>query len=349
LTSIPIKNIYFLLCYAWNRLEERDIVAVSTSDAKNLLDLFARVLINGTSYLIRHGLHRSYIPHSEDTSVIRGHLDVSLSIKKGRLLKGRAICEYDDLNHNILHNQIIRTTIKSLITHPELDSDSTVQLNRLYRHMTDIDLITLTAQSFSRVRLHRNCSLYSFLLSICRLIFDNVIAKEGAGDFLFMDFVRDPKQMARLFEDFVRNFYRIELSKLEKHCQVHGAEKIDWVMDEENIVVRAMLPQMKTDISIEWPEKYLIIDTKYYSETFQSYYDKKSIHSAHLNQLFSYLMNIGNRGDKYAKCEGMLLYPTVDEETDLCFPTHGHKVLVRTVDLNKDWKDIHKRLLRAVN
>ena len=38
--KIPIQNIYYLLCYAWNRLEERDIVDVSGIDSTNLVDLF---------------------------------------------------------------------------------------------------------------------------------------------------------------------------------------------------------------------------------------------------------------------------------------------------------------------
>ena len=47
--KIPIQNIYYLLCYAWNKLEERDIVDVRGIDSTKILDLFARVLIGGLS------------------------------------------------------------------------------------------------------------------------------------------------------------------------------------------------------------------------------------------------------------------------------------------------------------
>ena len=53
--NIPIENIYYLLCYAWDKLEEKDIVSVNKLDSKNILDLLSRVLINGMNYLIKRG------------------------------------------------------------------------------------------------------------------------------------------------------------------------------------------------------------------------------------------------------------------------------------------------------
>lgn len=57
--NIPIQNIYYLLCYAWDKLEEKEIVDVEPLDSTSLADLFARVLINGTNQWV--GLGRSAI------------------------------------------------------------------------------------------------------------------------------------------------------------------------------------------------------------------------------------------------------------------------------------------------
>ena len=48
---IPIENIYYLLCYAWNKLEEKDRVNISVGDNTELQDLFAKVLINAVRLL----------------------------------------------------------------------------------------------------------------------------------------------------------------------------------------------------------------------------------------------------------------------------------------------------------
>jgi 5-methylcytosine-specific restriction enzyme subunit McrC len=46
---------------------------------------------------------------------------------------------------------------------------------------------------------------HDFPLRICELIHKNMLVSEKAGTSKFIDFVRDERQMAVLFEDFVRN------------------------------------------------------------------------------------------------------------------------------------------------
>ena len=58
-SAIPVQNVYYLLCYAWNKLEEREVVDVATLDSTRLVDLFAKVLLGGTRHLIRRGFDRS--------------------------------------------------------------------------------------------------------------------------------------------------------------------------------------------------------------------------------------------------------------------------------------------------
>ena len=69
--KIPIENIYFLLCYAWDKLAERDVVAVDAIDSTSLADLFARVLINGTNHLLKRGFDRGYVVEHEWTGRLR--------------------------------------------------------------------------------------------------------------------------------------------------------------------------------------------------------------------------------------------------------------------------------------
>ena len=59
--EIPIQNIYYLLCYAWNKLEEGNIVDVKGIETNKLYNLFAKVLINGASRLLKMGLDRGWV------------------------------------------------------------------------------------------------------------------------------------------------------------------------------------------------------------------------------------------------------------------------------------------------
>lgn len=345
---VPIENIYYLLCYAWNRLAERDLVHVSSTDCEHMLDLFARVLAFGTAHLLKRGPDRGYVTTSEELRMLRGRIDLSATIKRALLPTGRAHCDFDELSHNVLHNRVLKTTIAALVQHRALSDETRTKLALLHRHLHQVEEIELNPSVFSRIQLNHNNAFYGFLLSVCFLIYANVLAKEGEGDYIFQDFLRDPQQMGLLFQEFVRNFYKLELEPREEACHVVGAEVISWdvVADE---ATKARLPRMVSDISIRWPNRYLVIDTKFYSQTMQVYYDKETVHSLHIFQLGAYLHHIDSKGPEYANCEGMLLYPTVTKEIDdINFVDHGHRIMVKTVNLNQPWQQIHDRLLAIV-
>ena len=60
---IPIENIYYLLCYAWDKLDEKDKVSVTIDSETNLLDLLAKVLISGSKRLLKKGIAQNYITY----------------------------------------------------------------------------------------------------------------------------------------------------------------------------------------------------------------------------------------------------------------------------------------------
>ena len=68
---VPIGNLYYLLCYAWNRLDEKDFVEVEALPRQDLPNLLARILINGVKRLLRQGVDRIYIAHTQDSQNFR--------------------------------------------------------------------------------------------------------------------------------------------------------------------------------------------------------------------------------------------------------------------------------------
>ena len=289
--KIPIQNIYYLLCYAWNKLEERDIVDVRGIDSTNILDLFARVLIGGLSRLFKQGLDRGYVTYSEDTRCLKGKICFSPTIKQNLFIKAKAYCDFDELCFDVIHNQILKATIRLLITEESLDQDLKDQLIGFYRRLHEIQDIQLSHKSFSMVQLHRNISFYDFLMKICELVYDNLLASEDLGKSKFRDFLQDERQMAYLFEEFVRNFYKIEA----RGCKV-SREDIAWqaiALDEE---AKKFLPKMVTDISIEGDSSKAVIDTKFYKEALVTHFGQDKIRSDHLFQLNAYLTNLEHKG-----------------------------------------------------
>jgi 5-methylcytosine-specific restriction enzyme subunit McrC len=342
LSAIPVQNVYFLLSYAWNALPEADIVDVSRVPSNELADLFAFVLCGGVDHLARRGLERGYRGIEDELTSLRGRVRILESHARMLLQRGRALCEFDNLETNTLQNQIIKATLGSLVRVAELDPGLRKRAITLGRRLSGIDDIALDGSAFRRVQLHTNNRYYRFLLSICALIHDAKLVDESDGVCRFRDFLRDHSQMARLFQRFVCNFYRIERN--DPHVR---AEEIAWRVKTRQDSARDYLPRMTTDITIRVGDIKLIIDTKYYHETFSSYYDAESIHSANLYQLLTYLSNAEHGG--YERLEGMLLYPVVSTRLRLLYDElQGFCVRICTVDLAQDWQSIRRELLELM-
>jgi 5-methylcytosine-specific restriction enzyme subunit McrC len=58
---IAIKNLFYLLLYAWDAFDEGQITAVDAEPETDLLNLLAGVLCRGVDHLARRGIDRGYL------------------------------------------------------------------------------------------------------------------------------------------------------------------------------------------------------------------------------------------------------------------------------------------------
>jgi 5-methylcytosine-specific restriction enzyme subunit McrC len=342
--KIPVQNIYFLLCYAWDLLQEGQIVDVDREYLETTQDLFARVLESGTTHLIKRGLDRGYITDEVETGSPRGKIDVSATIKRNLLMRSRVHCSVDGLDYNVLHNQILKTTLGRLVRCKNLNKDQRDRLFGLYCRLHEIEEVPLSSQIFGQVVLHRNNRFYKLLLEICRLIHEGRLISEEDGTAQFRDFLRDERAMARLFERFLFSFYRKEQSEYSV-----SRDRIHWQDVSASPEAMDYLPTMNTDISLDSPDRKIVVDAKYYREVFQSNYGSDSIHSGNLYQLYAYVSNLAIREDKQRAVEGILVYPTVNREVDLEYEIQGCRMRVVTIDLNQHWSEIRTDLKQIIN
>ena len=102
-----------------------------------------------------------------------------------------------------------------------------------------------------------------------------------------------------------------------------------------------------SDITLSYGNKVLIIDAKYYAHTMQVQYDKRTLHSNNLYQIFTYVKNKDSEfGDKPHEVSGMILYAQTDEaiQPDNTYMMSGNKISVKTLDLNCDFSEISAQL-----
>ena len=342
---IPIENLYYLFCYAWGHFEEGHELAVDAIKCPNLLDLLGKVLVNGIRRLRRRGFDRGYVPFEEEIRGVRGRIAFGPSLKRSLFNHGKACCVFDELGHDIPHNRIIRATLVSLLRAEGLDANVRKEVQSIERELNGIALVRIQKRDFSRIQLHRNNIFYNLILNICELIYDQLIPTEKPGKSRFADILRDEVRMSALFEDFVRNFYKAERAL---HNYDVRRENIDWAATNVTDFDSTYLPIMKTDICLNTSTRKIIVDTKFYTKTFDTQYEIPKIKSGDLYQIFSYLTNAKPNIPSGKIIEGILLYPTVNEDIELSYVLGGHRVRVATVDLSTDWQSIHKRLLGLI-
>ena len=78
---IRIQNVYYMLAYAFQVLNEQGYKSVATEDFGNVAELCAAILIRGISTQIKRGLGKAYISQTEVLSSLRGKVDISETVK----------------------------------------------------------------------------------------------------------------------------------------------------------------------------------------------------------------------------------------------------------------------------
>jgi 5-methylcytosine-specific restriction enzyme subunit McrC len=339
--KIPIKNIYFLLVYAWDVLDEAGAVDVGASEIRIPEDLFAKILRNGIRHLITRGLDRAYISETSDIPGIRGKLEISASIKRRGRVDGRAVCTFDELSHDVLHNQILKATLLRLVKTNGLAAELRRDLIDLAGKFADVRSIVLRNEAFRQVQLHSNNRFYRLLLQVCNLLYRQMLPDPAGTAYRFADFSQE--QLEVIFQSFVRNFFA--------HHQTDyrvSAERIRWQQTVADETTLRYLPTMLTDVSLESPTRKLVIETKFYGRTLRRHHlseDKDTINSSHLYQLFAYLQNLSTRDHRTV--DGLLLYAQAEEDLCLDLKMFGHEVRVATIDLSSSPEEIGARLFQC--
>jgi 5-methylcytosine-specific restriction enzyme subunit McrC len=338
--KIPIQNLYYVLCFAWKYVPQDLTINVGAIPASSdVLDLCAYVLVGGMDYLFRRGLHHGYLGRDEQTARLRGRILITKSVRCRTRARPEAVCEFDEFSPNVLPNQIIRTTTGILAKSLGLNSGLKDRLRTTYGSLAGIDEVRVTDELFRRIQIYRSNSYYAFLLHVCRLVSSLRLPDPGGGGGRFRDLLSDENVMEKVFEEFLRNFYRL---KQREFPHIESAQ-LQWNAKSARDPDLALLPQMRTDIRLRNQARTIIIDAKYYKDALQEHYGVKKAHSENLYQLLAYL-RAENAANPRVRPEGILVYPAGDNAVDASFHIDGYSVRLYTLNLNQTWQLIERDL-----
>lgn len=334
---ILIYNIYYMLTYAFQELRKNNYDDIDKEEFERIQDLFAEILWRGVSYQLKQGLYREYINRKDTLPVLKGKLDIPETIRNRVQHKNVLACEFDELSENNIFNRIIKTTANILIHEKSVSSAQKKRLKSILPFFDGVDAIDPSLIKWNMLRYQRNNQTYRMLMNICYFIIDGMLMTTQKGKYHMETF--SDEHMNKLFEKFVLNFYRRNHSELSAN-----PDQISWDIDKEQQSIIDFLPGMQTDITLHKDGKTLIIDTKYYGSTTQTQFNKKTIHSANMYQIFTYVKNLDKDNTGYVS--GMLLYAKTNEDIspDLDAYFGKNRIRVKTLDLYCKFAEIERQL-----
>lgn len=333
---IPVRNIYYMLSYAFQTLRKGAYRRMATENFENVQDLLSEILVLGMKSQIKRGVERGYIEHTEDIVGVHGRIDIAATLKENSFTSNRLVCEFDEYTIDTPMNRIIKATLR-ILSLSEIPKYRKKEIRGIMGYLIEVKDVSLRDADWS-FRYDRNNQTYRLLIGICELIYNGLLLSQGEGATKLADFI-DDQNMHRLYEKFILEYFKCEHRKLKV-----AASQIPWALDDDNT---NLLPIMQSDITIENSNNCLIIDAKYYSHTLtgSGVYSAQTIHSDNLYQIFAYVKNkAAERRD--LNVSGMLLYAKTDEGLypDERYAMDGNNIFVRTLDLSLSFEEISSQL-----
>lgn len=335
-SSIPIRNIYYMLAYAYKSLSFSEFKNISNEKFDNTIDLYSEILLIGLPVLIRGGLLKEYIRVNDRSTIIRGKIDINSSIKQNAIVDKKLIVIYDDFSEDILLNQLLKATLIYLSKNSKIIKEKRRIFFSYIAYFGNVSDIELELRLWKKVQYNRQNIRYQFLVDICRYLYEELLISDDGNE--ARQSINDEQKLSSLYEKFVFSFYKRETEYEVIHPQ------IPWKVNNGFIDA---LPIMQTDIVLKHQNRTLIIDTKFYNENMIKRIEggvAKQI-SGNLYQIFTYVNNWVPKDNEVVS--GMLLYAMTgaEKQPNHYYEINGNSISIVTLNLNQDFKAIHSDLI----
>ncbi len=335
---VPITNLFYLLCYALNRLELREEVPVAALEGATPSDVLALVLGAETRRLRLRGVPLAYRTRGEDTRAPRGRFAMGETMGRVLLPQGRVHCEISELTPDVPFNRALKAGLRALAAHPDVDAARRQGLRRHAVAFGEVADVRLAADVLAEARAGRLEPSHRRLLALLELVRLGLPEPDRDGPARLPDFFGSPQAMGRLFEDFVAAFWAAEQDRFHV-----SKRQVPWSV-EASEADRALLPVMEGDVLLTAPGRRVLVECKFASHTLASRDGGRSkLRSEHLYQLGTYLGHL--RRTPGPPPVGVLLYAQVERPLDLRYRLDGTELRVRSLDLAQPWWAIHHALL----
>src|SRR5690625_2228862 len=339
--NIPIRNIYYMLSYAYQTLNLSEYKQIGIENFHNVQELYAEILSIGIPVLIRGGLSKDYINVEETSNVVKGKIDINSTIKRNALVNKKVAVVYDEFSENILLNQIIKATLVYLSKSNKISRKMRRLFYGLLHYFTKVSDVELNLKLWKNVRYNRQNIRYQFIVDVCRFLYEQLLFDESSTSQMMKE-VQDEQRLSSLYEKFIYAFFKRETQyKVSK-------PQIQWNVDDG---FSDELPIMQTDLVLQKDKKILIVDAKFYSSNMVTRIKDGAVKqiSNNLYQIYAYINN-WKKGPEETVA-GMLIYAktTALNQPNHIYTVQGNQIFVVSLDLQQDFNSLKESLQAYAN
>lgn len=330
-----VKNIYYMLCYSFygEQLNEKAEAELGTEAFDNIYNLFSLLLCLILKKQVKKGLHREYVSTIDEIGTIKGRININQTINNNSSIKKKITCEFDEYNENCLLNKVIKTTLFYLIKSNKIGTDTKDALKKLLNYFSKVDLIEIKSIKWDQIKFNRNNMSYKYVVDLCKLILNGLIVSDKSGKNKFKEFLDDTR-ISAIYESFIKAYFR------KHYPELKATSKKLYLTDR---TMSSFIPIMKTDITLEYEDRMLIIDAKFYNKILRENYVDPRCKTVSSNNLYQILAYVDNQDPlKNGNVYGMLLYAQTVNESSISISEvlNQHKIIVKTLNMNEDWSNI---------
>ncbi|WP_454778709.1 McrC family protein [Georgenia muralis] len=264
--------------------------------------------------LLGRGLRRGYVERRERLPFVRGRTRPVLNPAQLPFLD----CEYADFIADTPENQLLRGVLELLA--PAVQNRA---VRRAYddalSYLGDVTPIRPSLAHFDRVQLNRLNQHYRPSLRLARLALEGAGVVDSAGTFTAPAYF---VLMWQIWENAAAAALRdagvADLIEKPRYANAfvhrHGWPNLPVTIEPDLVIGRRREPR-------------LVIDLKWAPVLMKDRHGGRRLRNPHLYQLASYTTALD--------CDGILLYPLMDDALDTTYLFNRHRITIRTVDLNQ--------------
>lgn len=217
--SLRVENAAIFLLNTYRDLRKERLDRVDLANIHSIQEVYAICLSDAVEVLGKRGLYKEYIKQEDvELTSPKGRIEIQKSISRQTKIKGKLICSYDELSDDVIHNQIIKSTLYHTIYNKDIGNETIHRLQKALTYFNGIKIIDTKNINFKDIKFNNSNIRYKTVLSLCKTLLE-IDSIEKIIDYTFEDklYVTFKNQLYNFYNANYKDKYKISTKSIKQN------------------------------------------------------------------------------------------------------------------------------------